>query len=549
MAEIELSQLTQLDGEKVRELLDQLSAQLTELNPDLDLRRGVFHDTVAYLHAVLETAIRTNLDRYLTAKSLQLIASEPDLADPEIVDAVLSNWGVFRSAGVAPRGTIVIELNAARIVTVPQNFEFEADGYIYRAIITYVSQISPEAVVNEGDRLLQLLDNGRYAFTIEVESDSTDRGAQLQRNKLVVPQRSISGYVTSYAADTFSAGVSPQTNRELISSLQTGIAGKTPSNRITLGAWLRSYDEFSDIVRLSVIGYGDSEMTRDQHSIFPVSYGGRVDAYVRTRNQLEYRTVDVTASLLSKTTQSSLWQFFIPADAFPGFYEIHSIAKPETSSLNFGFEAASEVRNFAAASGFSPDIASSAEAAYSAYQIATVQFTDNVTPPLPLVVGQTAVYKCVLKGLPLIADMQQRANERDVRHIASDLLIKAPVPCFVRISFQLNEVLGNAPVDLDRVRLALVDQVHSVGFTGRLDGSLLLDTIHDAAGRDVSVTDFHMVGRIRRPAGDNYFLQSVDSLQVPDQPKLFVSPKTVQFFLDPEDVGISINTLPVPTSP
>lgn len=549
MAEIELPQLTQLDEAKVRELLSQLTAQLQDLNPDLDLSRGVFHDTVAYLHAVLETAIRTNLDRYTSARSLRLIESNPDLADPEIVNDVLSNWGITRSEGVAPSGTIVIELSSARIVTIPRDFEFEADGFVYRTAITYVSQISPEAVVNEGDRLLRLLNNGRYAFTIEVQSTSTASASQLQRNKLVVPTRSISGYVTSYAADTFSAGVSPQTTRELISLLQTGIAAKTPSNRITLGAWLRSYVEFRDIVRLSVIGYGDGEMTRDQHSIFPISYGGRVDVYVRTRNQLEYRTVTVSATLLSKTTQNSRWQFFIPATAFPGFYEIQSITKLDAAPLNSGFEASSEVRSFTTEPGFNPDILNATEAAYSAYQIATVQFTDDSTPTIPLVVGETAEYKCVLKGLPLIAEMQQTANGREVRHMASDLLVKSPIPCFVRVSFRLNEVLGNPPADLARIRSALVEHVHSIGFTGRLDGSLLLDTIHDAAGRDVSVTDFHMVGRIRRPAGDNYFLQSADSLQVPEQPKLFVSAKTVQFYLDPDDVGISITTLPVPASP
>ena len=48
-SDFEIADLTQLDSADVQQTLDRLVSQLQELNPALDLRRGVFKDTLMYL--------------------------------------------------------------------------------------------------------------------------------------------------------------------------------------------------------------------------------------------------------------------------------------------------------------------------------------------------------------------------------------------------------------------------------------------------------------------------------------------------------------------
>lgn len=540
---IEIDDLKSLDNAKVLELLSQLTEQLQELNPSLDLRRGVFHDTVAYFQAILEAAIRTNLDRYLSARSLLQISQQPELADDEVVDHVLSNWGVTRRAGTPSEGLITVELSSPRIVSIPAGSLFQANGFSYQTQQTYVSRISAESVVGDGDRLIRALSNGNFAFTVPVQSTETGPNTRLKSGELVTPVLTIPGYVTSYATSSFSVSTDTQTNRELVASLQTGIAVRTMSNRVTMQSLIRNNPQFETVVRQSIIGYGDSEMTRDQHSIFPISSGGRVDWYIRTSPRLSYRTLPVTATLLSKTTVDSQWQFSIPRDSFPGFYEIERVYGTSDSALNSGFEVLSQARGYdLTGPGFVPDIVNLAESAYSAYQTAIVVFRDDQTPTSSLTVGQTREYLCDLSGLPLISEIQQFVNDRDTRSYAADALVKSPVPCFVSISFSVNQTAGSPEPPLDSARAAVVDFINSVPFTGRLDASLLIDVLHNVLGTGISITNFHMVGRIRKPNGSMLYLQSKETLLVPHLPKEFVTGRTVQFFAEESDIGASVNS-------
>lgn len=538
---VEIDDLSSLETQKVSELLLQLTSQLQELNPSLDLRRGVFHDTVAYLQAVLEAAIRTNIDRYLSARSLRQINLNPDIADEDTVDDVLSNWGVTRREGTPSSGSVTIELSSPRIVSIPIGARFSANGFVYLADQTFVSRLTPETVVSSSDRLVRPTSNGRFAFSIDVTSEEVGQAQRLSTNELITPEFSIPGYVTSYATTTFSSSLDQQTNRELIASLQTGIAAKTFSNRVTMQALLRSYPAFTDVVRQSIVGFGDSEMTRDQHSLFPVSHGGRADWYIRTTPRLEYRAIPAKAVLLSKTIASSTWQIAITRAAFPGFYEILAVRRPNTVALNSGFKVLSEIRGFDNVDAdFAPDIATSTEAAYSSYQTAIVTVEDTTTPTADLTVGQEIDVVCDLSGLPLIGDIQATMNGRDIRSYAADVLVKAPVPCFVTMSMVINQTSGDTPVDVQAVKTAVADFINSTAFTGRIDASRIFDVIHNTIGTAASVTNFHMIGRVRKPSSHMLYLQSSETLQVPQLPKEFVTPRTVQFFATESDIGISV---------
>ena len=52
---IEITDLSALDPTDVQQNLDEIISRLQELNPTLDLRRGVFKDLLAGLHATLSS--------------------------------------------------------------------------------------------------------------------------------------------------------------------------------------------------------------------------------------------------------------------------------------------------------------------------------------------------------------------------------------------------------------------------------------------------------------------------------------------------------------
>jgi len=548
VSDFEVPGLTELDSADVNQLLERLATQLQELNPRLDLKRGVFRDTVAYYHAVLETALRTNLERYQSARSLQQIEADPTLADNTVVDEVLSNWGITRNIGTKATGSITIELSVTRSVTVPQGFIFESNGKQYAATATFSARTNAGQVATDNDRLIVALNNGNWAFTVDVEAKEVGLDYKLNAGDMTIPNRSIVNYVTSYATSTFSDGTNTETNAELIDELQLGISAKTLSNRTNMRAWLRSLAVFEGITNQSIVGYGDSEMLRDKHTIFPIGFGGRVDWYVRGQAPLQRSTFQSEATLMSIEAASSTWQFSLGKDVFPGFYEVTRIRRAADSILNSGFEIVADNRgNDLTATGFLPDIQTVAEGAYTAFQTTTIRFTDTATDVSTLIVGDTAEYAYEITGVPLIADIQAEVSSRDVRSYAADALIKAPVPCFVQLTLTINKTAGDSTPNINGIKAALVDAVNRVGFTGRLDGSLLTDVVHNFITDDTSVTGLDIFGRVRRPDGSVQYLRNADSLVIPDQPDKMVTSKTVQFFTEVSTISVNVQSV-IPTA-
>lgn len=541
ISDFELPSLTQLNSTDVQTLLDRLATQLQEMNPELDLRRGVFHDMLAYYHAVLETAIRTNLERYQSARSLQQIEADPTLADDTVVDEVLSNWGVTRKSGTKAVGPVTIELSIASSIVIPAGFAFQANGNQYSSTATFTARTAAEQVSSDTDRLLTQLSNGNWAFVIEVESDEIGAAYKLNSGDLIVPVRSVANYVTSYVTSGFSDGTDTETNTQLIEELQLGIAAKALSNRTNMRAYLRTIATFNSITNQSIVGYGDPEMLRDQHTIFPISYGGRVDWYIRGQEPVQRLTKTITATCIEVGASSSTWQFSVDKDFSPGFYEINKIRRLVDANLNSGFEVVLDSRgNDLTGGGFIPDIATVAEGAYTAFQTTTIRFVDTVTPVLGLIANQsTASYVCDVVGTPLIREIQDLVSSRDIRSYAADALIKAPVPCFVQVTVTINKTAGDADPDVAGIKNAIVAVINQTDFCGRLDGSRIIDKIHNYLINDMSVTDMDLFGRIRRPDGTLQYLRDSDSLVVEDQPAKMVTAKTVQFFA--EVAGVSVN--------
>lgn len=542
--------LTLLDTDLVAQQQLEAATRLQEAFPELDLKRGVYHDTVLYFHSLLSSGIQTMLAQYLASRSLLAIEANPELADTETTDEVLSNWGITRSSGTTASGTIAILLSAATNVTIAAGASFSANGMTFATTQVFAAKTNEALISSSSDRLIVPTSDGYYSFTIEVTANAVGSKYNLVKDTHVVPLSQPTNFVSSYVVSDFTGGSDEETNTDLVTRLQQGIAARgfasTPTN---MDALLRSIPEFAITQVTSVVGMGDPEMLRDRHSLFPISYGGRIDWYVRTQPKLRHGTLAKTAVLVEKDSDGyGIWQFSVGKSEAAGFYEFRNIKLASNSTALSGYEVVEDIRGVDLTdSTILPDIASVSEGAYTAFQTATIRFKDTDTAVTSLDLGATQDYSVEVVLMPGLKPMQETMGGYEYRCRTADVLVKAPVPCFVQLTTTLHKRADDTDPDLDAIKTALAALVNGVTFVGVLYASQLFDVIHTYLTGKISAGAMDMLGRIRRPDGTTLYLRDPSVLQVPDEPESMVTAKTVQFFLDVEDITINVETdIPMP---
>jgi hypothetical protein len=566
---IEITDLSALDSADVQQTLDELIIRLQELNPTLDLtRRGPLKDLLVGLHATLSTAEQETLARYISARSLQQIEEDPTLADDDVVEDVLSNYRVTRQAGDQAAGEITIVMRNDFTTTISSGAIFEANGKQFAADSVFTAKAEAGQINSDTDRLIKQQSDGDYYFTITATAVEAGSDSLVQKDTAMIPASPPSNFVRSYATNDFVDGKDVETNSELIQRLQEGISCKAPSNRTNMKGMLRDIadEAYVGVIHSSLTGLGDEEMLRDQHAIWPGSLGGRADWYIRTQERLLRSAITKEATLTQIGTRASLnpncdigdsgatdivglWQLSLGLDDAPGFYEVRSILLVGASNLLGTFEILSDIRALdLTGAGFVPDIDTVEEGAYSRYQTGIFQFIDDQTDYTDLAVQDKQDYSVTAAWMPKIGDIQDDLNARDIRSYGSDVLVKAPVPVFLELSFSIDKQNNLDDPDLDAIKTALATEVNAIPFIGRLFASQLHDVIHGFLSDTTSAGRIDMFGRIRYPDGTTAYVRDYEVLKVDDPAGQMVSPKTVQFFLDEEDIAITIKTsIPVPS--
>jgi hypothetical protein len=196
--------------------------------------------------------------------------------------------------------------------------------------------------------------------------------------------------------------------------------------------------------------------------------------------------------------------------------------------------------------GFIPDIKTQDEGSFTAYQTATIQFVDTETDASAMTPGDKQKYSVDVSGTPHVQELQDYMGSRDTRSFGSDVLVKAPVPCFVQVSMTLNKSSGDSDPDTSGIKTAIASVINGTGFIGRLDGSRILEVVNGYIQNNISVTDLDMLGRIFTPQYTSKWVRDGDSLVIPDDANNMVSAKTVQFFTDVSDISVNIKTT-IPT--
>jgi len=538
---IAITDLTTLPAATVQQATSELATLLQELNPSLQFSRGVLYDYLANYGGILAAKTQEEMSRLRRSLSLAEIIKDPSLADADTVSALASNFRVSRIAGQAATGVVTIVVDTLATITIAKGAEFAAGSQIVATTEAVTARTHASLVIGDTDTLLVEQTDGTYVFQVPVQAIVPGVAGQLAAGTQLTPVVLFTYFHVAYAAADFSGAMDEETNAELVERFRYGVSAKAISNRTNMAAAIREQTQFKDLVADSVIGAGDAEMTRDQHTIWPGSLGGRVDWYLRTQGTPKLHTLTKTATLVSKTSDKrGIWQFSLGRDEVPGFYRVSRIAPVNADNIG-QYAVTKDTRGYDLTNltGIAPDIENSQEAAYSRYQTAVIQFRDTDTDTTALTINSsTAEYSIVVQGMPWIKDGQDYVDTTEVRNVANDCLVRAAIPCFVRLA-----VTAYLPVDakdlVERdIATAIMAKVNSSGFTGRLAASPLAQVIHEHLPAGASLSLIDLLGTIRNTDGTQTVLHSTEALEIPTNGD--TSARTAVFIIAENDIVITV---------
>lgn len=538
---LEISTLKELDTAKVDQMFQTFTQLIQERHPDVELTRGVFHDLVIYFNSLLNASVRENIDRVLASNSLLKITENPALADDTVVDQVLSNFNLTRDTGARAEGEVTIVFGSATATTVPAGIIFSADQIEFAPTTAFLVLPPGSVATEDNERVMVAVGDGTYAANILMRASLPGISGNIRRGTTLLPNFPPNNMSAAFAATDFVYGTDAATNVQYLARLKPALASKTIGGRQNYIAAILGQTEFANIPHVSVLGCGDPEQQRDQHSLLPISGGGKIDIYAQTHSSAQEREHLLEAVYVGPSQNGTIWQTAISRDAAPGFYEIIRVAKPLDVAAT-GYEVISDLRGVDLEDlDFVPDIVDTVEGAYTRYQTAVVRFEDTDTQPGTLVAGESrAIYAVTTSSLPLIGQLQDYLSDRDVRARAADVLVKAAVPCFTKISLTVRKEASAPAIDAAAIRQEIVNAVLSVGFSGQLHASMISAAAHKHLTGKQAVGAVDMFGRIRRPDGSVQYVRDNTLLQVPNDPNRGVTGRTTAFLVSVEDVSVSV---------
>lgn len=551
-----LSDLTQADYNAALQLIREL---LIEAYPSMRVVGGALDELLVSPASILEAFNQANMDRIRQANSLLAITEDPTLADSaseNIVDLLASNYRISRLPAVAATGQATIVLTALVSTVIATDTLFiDPAGNVFQPNGAFVGRTNSGDVVTTTDRLIQPVGDGTFSFVIDITAVATGPQANDPRGTLFTLSVEPINFQRSFATVDLTGGQAEETNTALITRLRASWTNRTPATRTGLEGLFESQPGFEGIIAVSTIGFGDAEQQRN-HSILPIAMPGRVDTYVRTQGPWEAILTTETALLIGTSGPHGIWQISMGRDSAP-IYQIDKVTLPQdgTNPIAASFTITSKTPGFDISPGstpgttFLPDIATATEAAYSRYQTLTFTFIDTLTPLTGLVVGvSTAPYAVAYRSLPGIATLQDVVADRSVRSLVGDCLVKAPIPCFVTATVNVNHNIGADAVDTDAVAAAVAEAINATGFIGQLQATVLVTAAQNALPTGSIITSVSMTGALVKPNGTVVTLSSSSFLDVGSDPTLMTTSRTACYFSAAAGITVDVNDVAPPES-
>lgn len=545
---IELENLNNLSQDRIDESTLLLTELVRDRYPEFDLHPGsVIYNLLIRPQALLHALNLTNIDRLRQSNSLLTATQNPNLADADIIDALLSNYRIERRDGNPASGQILLILNRLAPVQISTSLLFSAAGIRFRATRAFNGVTSPDNVFSSSDRVISPVGDGQYSLLIDVTAIDPGAAGNVSKGTELSPNGPILGLVSSVAAVDFDGGADEESNAELLERASTGVAVPNLGSRLTTRAAIA--EAFPAVKDVAVVGAGQPEMRRDRHNAIGLSAGGKTDLYVRTRDTPQTISATKTATLVESSAIDGTWRFDFDRDELPAFYSIRQIRRVD-GSTGSSLEIVQDLRraDLSPVPGLSliPD-ATDNEAAFTRFQTAEVSFADPKA--VNNSVGDKLDFEITLLRMPEIREVHDWLAQDDRRHPGGDLLVRAAVPCMVAVSLVVLRHPDDPEVDVASLQSEIAKTINKLRFgDGRLDSSRIV-----AAAQPILPSKSRLrlpvglSGEVLLPSQGSAFIyaypQSNYELVIPNRPDVGVTSNTVFYSCRSSDVVIDVQTL------
>lgn len=521
----EVTKLEQIDESSVEEQQSILTQFIQEKYPDIDVSKGVLHDLVQYLNAVYAAKEQKELENWKNCRSLLAITENPTIANADSVDNILSNYNVERRHGTKAIGTIMLEFteDASTIIPVGTTFNYNDIEFITNVSYLIYSSDSPNS--NVADRVLVQLSDGNYGCVIDVTATDIGVDGCIKKNT-VLQVSNIANLFVAYAYDDFYGGTDDEDNVSLINRLKEGIATPCWGNRSNIKSTIVNNSNLEGIVDISVIGFDDPEMQRDQISLFPISTGGKIDIYAKTAPYTITKTTTITATITDIDVDYAYWQSTISADILPGMWRVTEVKPQNASKYADNLELVAQY-----VESTNSDL-TVLDACFTKYQDIVIKFKTKVEDGQST--GQSDKFDISCIGVPSITAVQELCDDRNIVPVAADVLVKAAVPYIIAVEVKIRQSKNNpiTEADITNIKSTLASKINNMGFTGVLTTAELAASIKHLLDTGQVIAYIQLSGTILGPNNVLYREATNKQLVVPDMPLNYISKNTTTFFSD-----------------
>lgn len=577
-------QLANLTPEAIQQREALVLELLREKFPDMNFAPGsVLEQVLAYPWALLGTDSQQQAEALRQSMSLKSVTESPETADPELVDALLSNYMIERKQGESVSGTLVITTDQRASFALRKTAEFKSGDRVFNPIrdYTFVSNLSLATdvgivVYQPGPQF-----SGTWLVTIQVQESTVGGASVAVDTPFTLTNVTLPGLRSAVAASAFAAGQTIETNQEMLERLEPGIAAKTTGDRSSIEATL--YDAFPTIQDISVIGKGDDEMRRDANNIFGYGGGGMVDTYVRTVGYPTSRSL-VVAALPSAVAPDGtiVSDVNVTPTMAPAFYGVDSV-KLYGYNENVAYSLMEPAAIYRPSGVAMPALVAPQDARFSMYQGSmTLRINDHNTSTiiydtfgdswLADTTTTTAVWingmlrsysnqtiaSLYTQGYRLytvyfstaddVDDIQRYMQARDRTAPGADHLVKAAIPCFVSLSLGIGFRVAAGQPSATALQQLIADTVNAIKFTERtLSAGRIIQAVNQYMGdRGYALLPIQMSGRIYGIDGSIEAITGTSDLIIPNMPDQGITRRITAYYCSPANVTLSFT--PVTTS-
>jgi len=524
--------LSALDAATTAAARAEAVGRLEDLLPGVRFAQGAVADLVVNPGALLAAAHAAAVDGYRTARSLADIVADPDAADEEGVDAVLSNFRVARKPANAAYGTVRLRVNSPSLSYVlGVGWRLRANGAWFRSVSSY----AVGTVANAGSLVpapLRSEADGSWSFAIAVAAEEAGAAGRLRDGQELEPEEPFASFRSAHAEGAFAGGEARESNAALLARLRRGVAARVPTYPAGADAWLRDQTGWEDTPRLLVLAASNPAQLRNRRGLLPVPAGGRVDWLLRSDAAIVSWTVSAAARCEETVAAGrTRWRVTLEAAAAAGAYEPAGVVDEGGAALgSFSWTR----RWLSAATAADPDVRSAAEAYGSSRQA----FDLDVELLTAAANGATRTVSVTLRGQRRVLELQQLLASADFPSWGGDVLARAVLPCEAWATIHVAGDLE--PTDVERAAAAaavqeLADELEPGQPLYASD--IMLRVALALPGQ--KLRSVALTARVGYPDGTNTALASLESVVPPHDPARGVSAATMAIFCPADHVHVA----------